>query len=288
MSQFWVCFELVKNLKLKTTKAIILFFAIACLAFKGFGQQFNSNVKSKTDSIVVDTSSSKSIKAVIDTINFDPNIDLADQLMPLDSILDYACKFSPSIKMVEAEIDRFKFNTKYISTIWLNGIGVFYNYTYGNQFSSLASTTVAGTTQSSSLGVGDRYGVNIQFQLGEIYGYKNRMKSLKAEVEMARQKRQEVMVEIKRRIIGDYYNLITNQRLVKIKQADAESAAITASIAEYEMKRGKIMPADLSRLKNVQSIADVNLELSRRDYITVYCQFEALLGCRLSNFKKKK
>lgn len=208
--------------------------------------------------------------------------------MPLDSILDYACKFSPSVKMVEAEIDRFKFNTKYISTIWLNGIGLFYNYTYGNQFSALASSTSAQTTQSSSLGIGDRYGINIQFQLGEIYGYKNRMKSLKAEVEMARQKRQKVMVEIKRRVIADYYNLFTNQRLVKIKQADAESANITASIAEYEMKRGKIMPAELSRLKNVQSIADVNLELSRRDYITVYCQFEALLGCRLSNFKKKK
>jgi outer membrane protein TolC len=288
MSQYWVCFELVKNLKLKTTKAIILFFAIACLAFKGFGQQFNSNVKSKTDSIVVDTSSKKTIKAVIDTINFDPDMDLAEQLIPLDSILDFACKFSPSIKMVEAEIDRFKFNTKYISTIWLNGIGVFYNYTYGNQFSSLASTTVAGTTQSSSLGIGDRYGVNVQFLLGEIYGYKNRMKSLKAEVEMARQKRLEVMIEIKRRIIADYYNLVTNQRLVKIKQADAESATISSNIAEYEMKRGKITPAELSRLKNVQSIADINLELSRRDYITVYCQFEALLGCRLSNLKKKK
>lgn len=273
---------------MKTTKAIILFFAFACLAYNGFGQQFNSNVKSKTDSIVVDTASKKAIKMVIDTISFDPNIDLADQLMPIDSILDYACKNSPSVKMVEAEIDRFKFNTKYISTIWLNGIGLFYNYTYGNQFTSLTTNTVSNPTLSSNLGIGDRFGVNIQFLLGEIYGRSNRMKSLRAEVEMARQKRQEVMVEIKRRVIADYYNLITNQRLVKIKQADAESATITASIAEYEMKRGKIMPAELSRLKNVQSIADVNLELSRRDYITVYCQFEALLGCRLSNFKKKK
>jgi hypothetical protein len=33
---------------------------------------------------------------------------------------------------------------------------------------------------------------------------------------------------------------------VKIKQADAESATITASIAEDETKRGKIMPAELS------------------------------------------
>ncbi|MCX6186459.1 MAG: hypothetical protein NTU43_05600 [Bacteroidetes bacterium] len=54
------------------------------------------------------------------------------------------------------------------------------------------------------------------------------------------------------------------------------------------MKRGKIMPSDFSRLKNVQSIAEVNLEISRRDYVTVYSQFEALLGCKLSDFKKKK
>jgi outer membrane protein TolC len=92
---------------------------------------------------------------------------------------------------------------------------------------------------------------------------------------------------LKRKVIADYYNLIANQKLVKIKQADAESASITVSIAEYEMKRGKIMPSDLSRLKNIQSIADVNLELSRRDYMISYNQFETLLGCRLSNFKIK-
>jgi len=50
---------MVKNLKLKTTKATIIFIAIACLAFKGFSQQFNNNVKSKSDNVVVDTSSKK-------------------------------------------------------------------------------------------------------------------------------------------------------------------------------------------------------------------------------------
>jgi hypothetical protein len=99
--------------------------------------------------------------------------------------------------MVEAEEDRFKFNTKYISTIWLNGIGLFYNYTYGNQFSSLASSVTIGTTQSSSLGIGDRYGINIQFLLGGDLWIQKPYEIFKAEVEMARQKRQEVMIEIK-------------------------------------------------------------------------------------------
>ncbi len=261
---------------------------MACLAFKGFGQQFNNNVKSKTDSIVVDTSSKKAVIAIIDTISFDPNLDLIDQIMPIDSILNYVCKYSPTLKMIEAEGDKSKYNRKYISSLWLNGIGLFYNYTYGNQFTSLVTSTNTDQQLSNNLGVGYRFGVNVQFFLGEIYGRKSRLKSLQAEVEMAKQKRAEALIELKRKVIADYYNLIANQRLVKIKQADAESAGITVSIAEYEMKRGKIMPSDLSRLRNIQSIADVNLEVSRRDYMISYNQFETLLGCSLSNFKKKK
>lgn len=164
---------------------------------------------------------------------------------------------------------------------------MFYNYTYGNQFTSLISSTITDQQLSNNLGIGYRFGVNIQFLLGEIYGRKSKLKSLQAEIETAKQKRAEALIELKRKVIADYYNLIANQKLVKIKQADAESASITVSIAEYEMKRGKIMPSDLSRLKNIQSIADVNLELSRRDYMISYNQFETLLGCRLSNFKIK-
>jgi outer membrane protein TolC len=278
---------LVKNTKLKTVKAILLFIALACLAFKGFGQQFNSNVKSNIDNIIVDTITKKQIIAFIDTISFDPNLDLAQQIMPIDSILNYICKYSPTLKMFDAEADKSNYNKKYISTLWLNGIGLFYNYTYGNQFTSLISSTITDQQLSNNLGIGYRFGVNIQFLLGEIYGRKSKLKSLQAEIETAKQKRAEALIELKRKVIADYYNLIANQKLVKIKQADAESASITVSIAEYEMKRGKIMPSDLSRLKNIQSIADVNLELSRRDYMISYNQFETLLGCRLSNFKIK-
>jgi outer membrane protein TolC len=278
---------LVKNTKLKTVKAILLFIALACLAFKGFGQQFNSNVKSNIDNIIVDTITKKQIIAFIDTISFDPNLDLAQQIMPIDSILNYICKYSPTLKMFDAEADKSNYNKKYISTLWLNGIGLFYNYTYGNQFTSLISSTITEQQLSNNLGIGYRFGVNIQFLLGEIYGRKSKLKSLQAEIETAKQKRAEALIELKRKVIADYYNLIANQKLVKIKQADAESASITVSIAEYEMKRGKIMPSDLSRLKNIQSIADVNLELSRRDYMISYNQFETLLGCRLSNFKIK-
>jgi hypothetical protein len=55
-------------------------------------------VKGKTDSIVIDTTSKAAVKLVIDTVSFDPNIDLAEQLMPIDSILDYAVKIHPRLK----------------------------------------------------------------------------------------------------------------------------------------------------------------------------------------------
>lgn len=221
----------------------------------------------------------------VDTILFDLNDDLSKQIQPLDSILNAAVRNSYSLKFEDASIDKARFNTKYTRYLFLNGVTGFFNYTYGDQ-TNLNTLNADGSVLNNSLGVGYRVGANVTIPMTEVFGRPQRMRQLHAEERMAKFKRMEAEVELKKRVIADYYNLIAAQKMMNVRQQDLESARLTVEIATVEMRRGKIHPSELSRLKNIQAIAESNLELSRRDFMVYYYQLETVLGVRLHTLRK--
>lgn len=221
-----------------------------------------------------------------DSILFNLNEDLGKQLMPLDSILAYAVRYSPALHFEDASIERAQFNTKYTRYLFMNGITGFFNYTYGNQ-TNLNTVNADGSVLNNSLGVGTRFGANVVFPLTEVFGRPNRMKQLRAEEKMAKYKRQDVELELKKRLIADFYNMLAAQKIMSVREQDVESARLTVDIADVEMRRGKIHPSELSRLKNVLTIAESNLELSRRDFMVYYYQLETAVGVKLSTLRRK-
>ncbi len=240
----------------------------------------------KKDSLVYDGISMVPYSKIpVDTILFNLNEDLGKQLMPIDSILNYAVNFSPALKFEDNQIKKAKGNLQYTRYLFLNGVTGFYNYTYGNQ-TNLNSVNSDGSVLNNSLGLGYRVGANITFPLTEVFGRPGRMRSLKAELEMTKYKRMDAEIEIRRKVIADYYNLIAAQKIVNVRVQDAESARLTVEIANVEMRRGKIHPSDLSRLKNVLAIAESNLELSKRDFMVYFYQLETMMGTRLHNLKR--
>jgi outer membrane protein TolC len=114
------------------------------------------------------------------------------------------------------------------------------------------------------------------------------MKQYKAEVEMAKAKKEEEEMTLRRLIIQDYFNLLAAQKLLWIRTQDVESAKLTSEIATVEMKRGKIHPQELSRLKNLQALAESNLEMSKKDFMTYYYVLENWVGVKLNTLKIKK
>ena len=221
----------------------------------------------------------------VDTILFDFDKDLSQQMQPLDSVLKYAILYSPSLKFEDAAIEKAMYNLKYTRYLWMNGITGFYNYSFGNQ-TNLNSVDNNSAILNNSLGLGYRYGVNVVIPLTEFFGRPNRMKQLKSEHEMAIQKREERLIELEQRVIVAYFNLLNAQKQMNIRVQDTESAKLTVEIAMVEMKRGKIHPSELSRLKNIHALAESNLEMSRRDFMIYYYQLESLVGRKLSKFKK--
>ena len=113
------------------------------------------------------------------------------------------------------------------------------------------------------------------------------MKQMKAELEMAKAKRMDQEMDLRRLIIQDYFNLLAAQKLLWIRTQDVESAKLTSEIATVEMKRGKIHPQELSRLKNLQALAESNLELTKKDFMTYYYFLENWIGVKLTSLKIK-
>jgi outer membrane protein TolC len=222
----------------------------------------------------------------VDTVLFDFNRDLSTQLQPIDTIISYALRYSPSLKFEDASIEKAMYNLKYARYLWMNGITGFVNYTYGDQ-TNLNSLDNNGAVLNNSLGVGYRVGLNAVIPLTEVFGRPNRMKQLRSEYTMAKWKREERELEVAQRVIMAYFNLTNAQKQMKIRDQDAESARLTVEISNVEMKRGKIHPSELSRIKNLHAIAESNLELSRRDFMMFYYQLEVLVGVKLNTLRKK-
>ncbi|OYU95925.1 MAG: hypothetical protein CFE21_05795 [Bacteroidetes bacterium B1(2017)] len=260
-------------------------FVVILLALPFIG---SAQTPAKKDSMVWNGAKMVPLSSIpVDTIFFDLSEDLGKQIEPLDTIIAYAVRYSPQLKFEQASVERAEFNTKYTRYLFLNGVTGFFNYTYGDQ-TNLNSQNADGTVLNNSLGIGYRFGANVTIPLTEVFGRPNRMKQLKAEERMARYKKDEAELHMKRILIDDYFNLIASQKIMKVRQQDVESARLSVEIADVEMRRGKIHPSELSRLKNILTIAESNLELSRRDFMIYYYQLEAEVGVKLSTLRRKK
>ncbi len=223
----------------------------------------------------------------VDTLFFDLSKDLSEQMLPLDTLLEIAVANSPAMHFEDASIEKARQHMRYNRYTFLNGVSGFYNYTAGDQI-TLIQNTGSDPTLSNAFGIGTRYGINLTVPLSEVVARPNKMKQLKAEITMAKHKRNDIAIEVKRQVISDYFNMISAQRILNIRIQDAESARLTVEIANVEMKRGKIHPQELSRLKNLHAIAETNLEMSKKEFMTFYYQLETMMGVRLHNLKKTK
>lgn len=269
--------------RFNTYASICLFVCCFLLNNTGINAQ-----KRGRDSLVFDGISMVPYSQIpVDTILFNLSEDIGKQMIPIDSLLDYAVKYSPLLKMEDAGVQKALYNVKYTRYLFLNGFTGFFNYTFGDQ-TNLNSVNSDGSVLNNSLGVGYRVGANITLPLTEIFSRPSRMKQLKAEHDMAKYHRMDVEIEVRRKIIADYFNLLAAQKIVNVRVQDAESARLTVEIANIEMRRGKIPPEDLSRVKNILAIAESNLEASKRDFMVYYYQLETMMGTKLHNLKRAK
>ncbi len=218
-----------------------------------------------------------------DTMVFDARKNIAQQLLPLDTIIQIAYDNSPSLKYYSTLIKVRKYNKKYVWAMSFKDLSVFYNYSIGDQQIFVTGTTPVDNTQFAN---GYRFGVNLQLPLSTLLGHFPRMKQARAEVEASRWRKEEIRLEIKREVQRLYVNMIEGQRKLNIRTADAQVALMASQVAEEELAEGRIPPHEYSRIRNIYAIAASNVELERANFLRAFFDLEALVGVKMNQLIK--
>lgn len=218
-----------------------------------------------------------------DTLFFDASKDIADQLLPLDTILEIAYQNSPTLKFYDAKIRVNKYNMRYIRMMSFKDLSLFYNYSIGDQQIFVTGTTPVDNTQFAN---GYRFGINLQLPLSTLLGHWPRMKQARADHEASIWRKREIRLEVRREVQRIYVNMIEAQRKLNIRTADAQVALLSAQVSEEQLEMGRTPPHEYARIRNIYAIAAVNLEQERANFMRAFFDLEALVGVPMNYLKR--
>eukprot|EP01036_Dinobryon_divergens_P054072 gene54072-72266_t len=155
-----------------------------------------------------------------DTLIFNLDVDISQQLLPLDTILQIAYSNSPNIKYEESMIKSKVHDYRYNRMLFFQGFSGFYNYAVGNQTMIITGSTPVDNSQLSN---GYRAGINISLPFSTLFGQNQKNKTLRALVEAATHRRDQIELELRREILRVYVNMIEAQRKLAVRNEDAQS-----------------------------------------------------------------
>lgn len=215
----------------------------------------------------------------------DPKMDIEEYLPPLDSLFEIGLRNFPLVRLEKAQAESYRWNLHYVKRLWTQGLGVFYNYSWGNL--PFFSGPLNGVGQQVTLFEGYRVGIDLRLNLFDYLGYKGRVGQAREAWNVAKIKK-EVEAFNYRKDVADYYtNLVGAQRLFKARNEDLFVQKIACDVAEKEYREGVIKISEYARQRNVLSIAIAAQEDAKRLYTNWYERLQVILGVKLNTIKRK-
>lgn len=211
--------------------------------------------------------------------------DLETQLVSLDSITKIALKHSPYLKYDSAMLEAKEQDMMYVKRKWQNHLSGFVNYSRGN---TGFLTTGSASDAQNNLFSGYRYGVNLTIPLSEFTTRKFSIRKTEAELNAAEYRKEQTEMELKSRVIADYNNLLMAQKILKIKGSGKENSLVLQQLAERQFREGTTTLEEYASVSDMAVRAEVDFELAKSNFKTLYLQFENLIGVRLTTLMKKK
>ncbi len=209
---------------------------------------------------------------------FDLNTDINLQLPPLDSLIILAVEQHPTIRLNQELEGAAQRRVDLAAKTWTNMIGAFFNYGYGNQ-----NLVAAGSSNSDlvSIANGYRVGVNVSVPLSEFATRRDRISLQKHELEATRLKTSEMALVISEQIIDEYYNLLSAQRLMRIRGGMQEASRNNLMLAEQDYRSGNTEVTNYARMMEIYTIAQAEYEIARKGFFVAYSKLELVLGVPL-------
>lgn len=213
----------------------------------------------------------------------DLNRPVSEQLPPLDSLIQMAINYNPTVKLNQELQGVAEQRIKLEKSAWTNSIRGYVDYSTGNQ-----SLVVTGFENNNvnNLTNGYRAGVNLSLPLFDVVARKTRIKLQQQELAATEYKTQEIEIEVSRLVIDEYSNIITGQSLMKNQYEMVELARSNFQVAEIEYKTGNMEGAVFIRNAEILNIAQSTYENAKKEFSIAIQKLELLIGTPLSHIIK--
>ncbi|WP_158600205.1 TolC family protein [Fibrisoma montanum] len=228
--------------------------------------------------------SSVETSSIGDTVFFDLQRSLADQLVPFDSLVQVGLRNSPALKEDDATIEGRLARYRFSKTVIYQFVYPFANYTNGNQ--ALYSVGTFNSSDQFQLSNGYRLGLHVQIPVAELLGRRHRLREAYADYRTAVAKRETTKQQYRRELVRLYQALLTSQKMLQIRIRDEQATKVAFDIAELEFQGGKINPADFARASNLYATAQAGVVEQRGAFSQYFYELETLVGVSLSDLKK--
>lgn len=207
--------------------------------------------------------------------------DIEGFLPPLQTLIDSAIINNPEIKFrtLQVRVNEFKLSSE--RSYWTRNVGMQTDIRYGtfNNFSTNVSegqtpSLVATNVNQTNYGVG----LYIKFPLYDVVNRKNQIGLAQAEVEQAVSMAEFQKKEVRQFVIQQYNDVVLKQRLFKNKTRSIETSRLNLSMVEEEFINGVTPVVEYSRIHQMTSIAEDDLERARMEFINSLMILEELVG----------
>ncbi len=192
---------------------------------------------------------------------------------PLDSLYKWSEENSASLRMQDALIEKTSADTRRVKKQWLDAFKLNGNIKSGSY----------GNAVINQVETGYSYGPGISFSLYEIASRRNLVDVYKSEEKIANAKKEEAQFELRRIVTLLHNNARTQKNILKIKSDAVNAAFVHEKMAEKEFQQGAITLGELSRVSEIYTKAQTELELTINDLKNYYMQLEQICGRSFNN-----
>lgn len=223
---------------------------------------------------------------------FNPIInDISERLPTLQALIDSAIRYSPLIKLHDANISLNKKNILTEKRDWTSNLGMDANIRYGSVDNVVLSQTSTETADLISTTINTRYstGLYIKLPLFDFVNRSNEIAIAKLEFEQAFQQKEQQIIELKKSIIVQYNDLLLKQKLLHLYNSNKETSELQLEMAENQFKNGRIELSDLARIQEAHTKAISSFETIKTEFIIAYYLLEEMTGINFNvknNFAK--
>ncbi|MGV3558255.1 TolC family protein [Larkinella arboricola] len=225
------------------------------------------------------------LSVVSDTLYLDITQDLAAQLLPFEEIAKIAVAQSPDVRYENEVIVTQNVDYKLSKIAILQSATGFTTYSFGNQ--AIISNTSFGPDALGQIANGYRNGVGLQVSLYDLLGRNQKIRQARANYQAALVRKEVVEKQFRKELITVYQDLLTAQRILKLRIQDEQAALAVYRVAEADSKSGRMDPTNWARVTNAYVQAQSGTELARGELMKNAYYFETLVGVPLQQLKRK-